>query len=64
MSAASHPRDVFDRIDDLVADCVTVFQWNPHLYRHVLTSGLVLGFLIGVCASGSAAFITWAVLRG
>jgi hypothetical protein len=46
-----------------VDDLVTVFRWNPRLYRVVLTGGVVLGFLLGVYVTLALAFLGWALTR-
>lgn len=45
----------------LVADWVTVWQWNQRLYRRVALSGFVLGFVMAALLAGLAACIWWAV---
>jgi hypothetical protein len=45
----------------LVADWVTVWTWNPYLYRRVAVSGFVLGFLTAVMIAGAVATV-WLVL--
>lgn len=48
--------------DRLVSDWVTVYRWNPRLYRRVAASGAVIGFLFAVMVFGVIACILFLVM--
>lgn len=57
----SEMKSVFQFFPRLVADWVTVWEWNPRLYRRVSLSGFVLGILTLAMLEAVAACVWWMV---